>query len=142
MNKQVIIQRMKRVCQQLKCNPENLILGFGGAMVMYGLRETANDLDIQVSDAYFKYAKQFQVKTGQGTFGEMIRWDDGITLFKGIPDDGIPQETEVVDGIHCDSPRYLFHCYWKLFNHPNRPSDKRKKDGEAIEKLNDSFQHN
>jgi hypothetical protein len=87
------------ICNSLNFNPDEYCLGFGGALVLYGIKGSTVDIDINVTNALFKRLSQIY-KVDHAMFNEpYIRIDGVVDVFIGSNMDsktyieGIPVST-------------------------------------------------
>ena len=57
-NKQQLVSTLTNLAQEIKVDPEYLLVGGSGAMVMLGLRETCRDVDVEISEEIFNYLEK------------------------------------------------------------------------------------
>lgn len=66
-----------QICNSLNFSPDEYCLGFGGALVLYGIKDSTRDIDINVTDALFSRLSQ-KYKVDHASFGEPYINIDGI----------------------------------------------------------------
>lgn len=118
MNKQDIFNEYHRFLKKFKLKPEDFVLGAGGACLMYGLRETTDDMDTDVSNEMFDEmlsSGKYKLKH----FGdvEILEYNGKIDIHRRLR----VFETRIVDGVCCYSPKELLTQKLKL----NRPKDQK-----------------
>lgn len=84
------------ICNRLNLNPDEYCLGFGGALVLYGIKDSTVDIDINVTNTLFNKLSQIY-KVDYAMFNEPYISIDGIvdvfigssmnskTYIEGIP---------------------------------------------------------
>lgn len=84
------------ICNSLNLNPDEYCLGFGGALVLYGIKDSTVDIDINVTNTLFNKLSQIY-KVDYAMFNEPYICIDGIvdifignnidskTYIEGIP---------------------------------------------------------
>lgn len=94
MNKEQLIARYKEVvAHERKRFGDRFVLCAGGTMVLYGLRETTNDLDLGVAaDRFDYYAGLFgcdKYLLSKPYYGadwlRILAWDEGVDLHPTVP---------------------------------------------------------
>ena len=104
--------------------PEEVVVGFGGAMVMWGLREETGDLDLSLDEVVFERIvgeKGLVVKELNRSISKCLAaWDECVDIHPG----GLGGV--LVDGVMVDSLEKILEG--KLFLN-------REKDRKDIEKL-------
>lgn len=65
------------ICRSLSFNPDEYCLGFGGALVMYGIKDSTADIDINVTEELFGRLSQ-KYKADHAKFGEPYIDIDGV----------------------------------------------------------------
>lgn len=114
---------------------DQISLGGGGALLMMGLREQTEDLNVWIDDPHFlRYAEHHNV---------VVRaWHDPVVP----PDEGVVVwarkrnryfETVEVDGVHIQTPLTLIVHKRGSLMEPKRPLVKRQQDRLDIAQLND-----
>lgn len=116
MNKEDIIKEYNLFINKFNLKPEEFVLGAGGACLMYGLRETTDDMDTDISNEIFdKLLKSKKYKLSYFGDVEVLEYNQYIDLHRRVR----KFETQLVDGVCCYSPKELLAQKEKL----NRPKD-------------------
>ena len=114
MNKEQIIKILKNY----KLNSKEYIVISGAAMVILGIKEKTNDIDISVTKEYYEYLKNnYNV-----TFDKINRYNNEVYFIDNVINFGIDYYTENyinVDGINVESPNEIL----KLKRSLNREKD-------------------
>ena len=114
MNKEQIIKILKKY----KLNNKEYIVISGAAMVILGIKEKTNDIDISVTKEYYEYLKNnYNV-----TFDKINRYNNEVYFIDNVINFGIDYYTENyinVDGINVESPNEIL----KLKRSLNREKD-------------------
>lgn len=108
--------------------PHNVIVSAGGALVMHGIRETTNDLDLDTdSIRYDIMAERYPAI------------DDGFPRLSITPnadlhrvDNTLITSLCVIQGVWCYSLTHLLGVYKALSEHPSRKPEKVPRDLETI----------
>lgn len=128
MNRNEIITAMSQFANEMGVSVDTLVLGYGAALVMHGLRESTNDLDLDVpSEMWHETAKK--IAPVEGLLGPRLIWSEHIDLHLPKVDQ---ERTVVIDGIRCYSLEELLDCYKVFLSHPDRKPESRDKDRMAI----------
>ena len=102
MNKEQIIKILKKY----KLNNKEYIVISGAAMVILGIKEKTNDIDISVTKEYYEYLKNnYNV-----TFDKINRYNNEVYFIDNVINFGIDYYTENyinVDGINVESPNEI-----------------------------------
>jgi hypothetical protein len=113
------------ICNSLNLNSNKYCLGFGGALVLYGIKESTSDIDIYVTIELFNILSQ-KYKVDYATFGEPYIIIDGVVdIFIGC---NIGEKT-YIDGIPVSTLKEIIESKKRL----GRPKD--KKDIKCIEEF-------
>ncbi len=114
MNKEQIIKILKKY----KLNIKEYIVISGAAMVILGIKEKTNDIDISVTKEYYEYLKNnYNV-----TFDKINRYNNEVYFIDNVINFGIDYYTENyinVDGINVETPNEIL----KLKRSLNREKD-------------------
>ena len=97
LNKEQVIKVMKESGLPL----EEVSFGFGGALVMHGIREFTHDIDVQCTKEYFdKLLEQgYEISfIFEGT--RVIAYNEYIDLHDEEPN---LERTECIEGLNCDT---------------------------------------
>lgn len=130
MDRTEIVKTIKDFAKRTEIDISMLVVGYGAAAVMHGLRETTNDIDLDVHEGIFTYVgSMYGSSRGRGLTGEYI------TL--GAMDFHVDGYTDIVeiDGIKVASHDRLRLQYEWLANHPDRNPSKVAADLEMVRKL-------
>lgn len=105
---------------------DQVVIGFGGAMVMLGLRETTSDIDLDVEEGiYHRYQKAGYTEE-MGLLGKYISISKEVDIHISAP-----LRTVVIDGIKCHHPQALLEQYRLFQRHPDRNPAKRDQDARS-----------
>lgn len=135
LNKQAIIEKVNAFSQKFDLPVNAIVVGYGAAAVMHGVREDTRDIDVDMSGNHITWVDL-------QTAGP-LKYHKGLTgdSYSVTPDiDAHPEEvpeskTVVIDGITCYSKEYLRECYIAFMNNPNRMEHKREQDRLTVEAL-------
>ena len=111
--------------------PHNVIVSAGGALVMHGIRETTNDLDLDTDRIrYNVMAERYPAI------------DDGFPRLSITPnadlhrvDNTLITSLCVLQGVWCYSLTHLLGVYEALSVHPSRKPEKVPRDLETIQAI-------
>ena len=128
MNRNDIIKTLK----MYNFNKENYIVISGAAMVLLGIKEITNDIDISVTDEYYRYLlKNFECKFERiNEYGEKVYFIDDLINFSRTY---YKEDKYYIENIPIQSPLDIIELKKKL----NRP-----KDIIDIEKINKYLEDN
>ncbi len=115
MNKQEIIKEYRQFLKDTGVKPEEFVIGAGGACVMYGIRESTDDMDMGLQNRLYLTilkSKKYPTHDFRGT--TVVSWNENIDLHPISPG-----ETTMVDGVCCYSLQRLLDQKLQL----NRPKD-------------------
>jgi hypothetical protein len=130
-NKAQLKERYNEVVDELGESPHSILLSAGGALVMMGLRETTRDLDLDVPQNIFTWAKSKCAKGKSLVERELVRWADDVDLHLGDEHRGLV----CIEGVWCYSPNEMLVQKRYLVSHPLRHSRKRLQDRVDIQLL-------
>jgi len=132
MNREEIVRVYNGFLDVTGRNNDEVVLGFGGALVMHGLRDTTNDLDLDVTSSHFNMWKGLGSVVETTPLGERLILNDSIDLHAGIP---IADYITVIDGVACYSLAMLLVCYINFSKNPKRNPAKLEPDAEAVKMI-------
>jgi hypothetical protein len=115
LDKKNLIEIYKKFLHDQQLLNHQAVLGFGGACVMYGLREYTGDLDISISFALhhkLHMRKHYPTKSfmlGSGRYLS-LQYSPVISLavLPATPPTGTIT-TRIIDGVACDSPERVLY---------------------------------
>ncbi|MBR3490478.1 MAG: hypothetical protein IKH36_03195 [Bacilli bacterium] len=119
MNKETYLKKL----DELELDKSRYCIISGGAMLMHGLKETTNDIDIKVLPSYFEELKERFTFNKSPKFDYLYELGDEIEL---AVQDFKDEDVEFVDGYPVELLE--IELQWKI-------EHKRDKDKEAIEKI-------
>lgn len=119
MNKETYLKKL----DELELDKSRYCIISGGAMLMHGLKETTNDIDIKVLSSYFEELKERFTFNKSPKFDYLYELGDEIEL---AVQDFKDEDVEFVDGYPVELLE--IELQWKI-------EHKRDKDKEAIEKI-------
>jgi hypothetical protein len=136
MNSKEFRQKYLETVKFLKQDSSNVIVSAGGALLMLGLREKSDDLDLDVPPAIFE---RYKTSTNVEIFGnvEIVNLDETVSLHKLDPS----TTTMVVDDVCIYSIDQLIKQKKALIANPKRKKEKipqDKADLKALEKMKQS----
>lgn len=130
-DKAKLIERYKEVLVKLNEPGQDVLLSAGGALVMMGLRDQTDDLDLDVTVNMFKLlSRTFEIVEGLPGV-KIIKWADDVDLHELDPDLG----RVCIEGVWCYSPRELINQKRHLSRAPGRYPHKVAQDLEDIRRL-------
>lgn len=130
MNKQDIVNKVKQFCNEHDIQTNRLVLGHGAAAVMHGIRESTNDLDVEVSEADFQWFWcMIGAKPAEGLTGQTVEL--GCFSFHSSE----PLSAIEIGGVWVVTKEVLLEQYLWLKNHPQRKEHKHAGDQEVINAL-------
>lgn len=120
LKKQDIIREYHKAIKELDINPADVLVGAGGACVLYGVREQTEDIDADVPDELFdKLLKTNKYRLSYFQMGsvavEVLEYNSVIDLHRR----SAATQTSVVEGVHCYSVQQVLQQKLRL----NRPKD-------------------
>jgi hypothetical protein len=129
MDRIAIVEAVKAFCEANNVSIDDIVVGYGAAAVMHGIRHTTNDIDVDVHESEFEAIQKLDGIMGKGLTGEFVSIGD--------IDFHVEEHTDfvLIDGIWVVGARTLLRQYRWLFNHPERMPEKRKKDLMVIKAL-------
>jgi hypothetical protein len=128
MNIDEIKHEIKIFCEA-ECFPvAKMIIGAGASLVMHGIREECNDIDVELEDSYFASLRDEGLKTVEFTCGftgrtrKLIRWANIDIHREGeFFVDAPKPEIDVIDGFHVHSVKTVYEMKKRL----NREKDQK-----------------
>ena len=130
-NKAQLKERYQKVIDYLNEPPHTVLLTAGGALVMMGLREQTEDLDLDIPESVYNWcAGNHPVVEGLGGVS-YVRMGNDVSFQKGIEERGLV----CIEGVWCYSPREMIHQKRWLATHPGRTESKRDQDLMDIRQL-------
>ena len=126
LKREKIVELYFKGCEKINLPPERVVVGAGGACVLLGIRESTNDIDVDVVKSDFDELLKVGYKSH--LFG-----DDNVVLevTEHMDVHGVDEivDTVVIEGVTCYSAKSVLDFKLKL----NREKDKA--DIEALKKL-------
>jgi hypothetical protein len=123
-NKAQLKERYQQVIDYLSEPPHTVLLTAGGALVMMGLREQTEDLDLDIPESVYNWCARSHPKV-EGLGGiTYVRMGDDVSFQKTTEERGLV----CIEGVWCYSPREMLYQKQWLATHANRPENKRKQD--------------
>lgn len=114
-NKQELIAHINN------CNmAEHVVVGYGGALVLLGLRETTNDIDCFIEREFFEFIKP-DMTTSIATYGDIYTLREFDFGTGGV--DVIPYEHCIIEGIRVLSLSGTLEAYRDLYGALGREKD-------------------
>lgn len=93
---------VRHFCQNHGLDPKAVVVGFGGAMVLHGLRNTAEDIDMGIPEHLWDLFKLSEDWEQVVVDGEVLHLDcNGLSLHRGYLMQGLPIPSEEVGGTTC-----------------------------------------
>ena len=120
----------REFCVLSKQPPEEVILSCGGALVLLGLRESTDDLDLDVSFPFYLHVKEL-CGDGFSSGPNSYRWTFGVDIHPIMK----PQMVSIVEGIYCYSLQALIDQKHALLARPERNQLKKVQDRVDLRKL-------
>ncbi len=106
MNKETFIRKYDEFCRGYRLPRKHAVISAGGALMMFGLREETQDLDLDVPEDLYDWLKErkvgFLVET---PMGEYIEHGD-YSIHRGIKSQ---YQTVVVGSVCCYRPIDILH---------------------------------
>lgn len=130
MNKYQFKKLYNEYLQRERLTAAEVVVGFGGALLMMGLRQETGDLDLDVSPSFYALNLKRGYPTHDTYLGVCIDVADTISLHSGLP-----LKTITIDGVCCHTPETLLMHKRMLLNNSARKPEKLLQDREDIKKL-------
>ena len=123
MNRTEFITKYHQVVKMLGSTASRVVVASGGALLMLGLREHTNDLDLDVSENVFmKFRKPDNVEVFDGQ--EIVNVDETVALHVMKRGTGIME----IDGVYLYSVKELIRFKKRLIANPQRKKEKLEQD--------------
>ena len=136
-NLQAVMRSTFEMRNVLSLKQDDLILGYGAAAVMHGLRESTDDLDVDVAPpTYRRYCDTWTTRPEPCITGEHIAFDKHRTI-QAMPEG---TETQVIKGIRVYTLAQLLKCYEFFATHPDRSPAKKAQDAITIQAIKKKLQ--
>lgn len=117
-------------CVAVGEKPQNVLVSAGGALLMLGLREKSDDLDLDVRDVVYDAIAQMKPEQ-RWSGGPFIDYDEHVSVHR-TP---VGMTTQVVNGVTLYSLDELIKQKEKMSKAPDRKPEKVKQDNKDIEAL-------
>lgn len=136
-NKVQVMKEMRAIYASLReHNSDKAVVGFGGALVMMGLRNTTRDLDLNVDPEHYQYVEGIAGGEGssyhfKGIFSNGFQYGDHIDFHEDVIAE---EDVVVIDGVRCYSPELLLKRY-RILKSRRKNEAKMVQDQKAIEAL-------
>lgn len=124
MNKSDLVNKTKAMARLYSISMDQLVVGFGGAMLLLGLRQETQDIDLDVPESVYDWflGAGFDERLVVGD-KKAISVTDCIDIHRGI---NPGEELMVTDGVFHHTPQVILRKKKML----NRPKD--QKDIQAL----------
>jgi len=109
---------------------QDAVVGFGGALVMMGLRKETSDIDLDVTPYFYEVNRRRGYPTHEGMFGKCIDVNAYISLHAGVTFKPV-----CIDGVYCHAPEALLALKRRLTIYVGRSPEKFAQDLEDIKAL-------
>jgi hypothetical protein len=109
---------------------QDAVVGFGGALVMMGLRKETSDMDLDVSPYFFEINRRRGYPMHDALVGKCIDVNDRISLHAGLP-----MKTVEIEGVWCYAPEILLTQKRRMLRYKGRKPEKIPQDLLDIEAL-------
>lgn len=127
MNKKELIEYMAQAVVLLGVKPDEVALGFEGAMVVFGLKESTRDIDLDVPlEVYNWYTSRGFVEK-EGLLGKYIDLNEVVSIHLRFTD-----KTVMIDGVCCHHPKVVMDFYKQFQQDKRRNPLKREQDARAV----------
>lgn len=124
MNKEKVKEHYNALVATLGELPHNVLLSAGSALVMMGIRESTNDLDVDVLPGVLKWASHGRGFIEEENVSPRVKFSDHIDLHELDENTG----RVCIEGVYLYSPHALLIQKRHLAHIPNRPPIKREQD--------------
>lgn len=124
MDKESVIRQYKKLVEELGEQPHSVVLSSGAALVMMGIRDQTQDLDVDVPANIFKWLGNTRQVIAEEHCSPRIQYSPEVDVHE------LSEHTAVVciAGVWMYSPGELLLQKRHLANLPTRPAHKREKD--------------
>lgn len=131
MDRNGIVKQVMAFQHEFDITVDDMVVGYEAAAVMHGIRDTSNDIDVDLHrDDYEKMTQAECTNKGTSTSGEFITLGH-LDLHAGEHE----EDFQLIDGIWVVGRKTLLRQYRQMFYHPNRSPERRKKDLFVIKTL-------
>jgi len=124
MNKEAVIREYKKLVDELGEQPHEVVLSAGAALVMMGVRDETQDLDVDVRTNIFKWLSNGREIVQEENCSPRIQYRKGVAIHEFSENTGVV----CIAGVWMYSPGELLIQKRYLANMPNRRFGKREKD--------------
>lgn len=131
MDKAQVVERYTQLLGELNEDARNVILSAGSALVMFGIRQDTQDLDVDVSTGVFRFLSGKHLVITEEGISDLIKYAPDVDIHEFEPDTGIV----CVDGVWTYSPSALLTQKRYLAKLPTRKEGKREADLKEISLL-------
>jgi len=131
MNKEAVIREYKKLVDELGEQPHEVVLSAGAALVMMGVRDQTEDLDVDVRSNIFKWLSNGRKVIEEEHVSPRIEYRSNIDIHELSENTGVV----CIAGVWMYSPGELLIQKRYLANMPNRRFAKREKDLAEITQL-------
>lgn len=131
MDKAQVVERYRQLLSELKEEPRDVVLSAGSALVMLGIRETTQDLDVDVSTGVFKFLSRTNLVIVEEGISDLIKYGVDVDIHERDSSTGVV----CVEGVWLYSPSSLLMQKRYLAKLPTRKEGKRETDLQEISLL-------
>lgn len=133
-NKEEIIKMVRAHALIMQVPVDELMVGYGAAAVLHGVRESTGDIDVDVNVHTYKQVQEVfpQAIEVHGLIGPLLP----VNIFMDVhPAEWKEEDTVVIDGIRLMSVERLIEAYKYLTSRPGRNPGKLEQDAATIRAL-------
>lgn len=131
MDRLEIVKEIKKLQEEFGISVHDVVVSYEAAAVMHGIRHSVKHVELDVHDDDFIVIREKHCTNRGSDHVGLFATINGIDFHVGEH-----HEYEMIDDVWVVTRDTLLRQYRKLFNSPNRPDDKRKKDMHVIKTLN------
>lgn len=131
MDRNDIVKQVLAFEQDFGVDVSDMVVGYEAAAVMHGIRDTSNDIDVDVHPEDLQQLVTLPITNrGKSTSGDFVTIGS-LDLHAGEHN----EDYQLIDGIWVVGRKTLLRQYRTMFYHPNRSPERRKKDLYVIKTL-------
>jgi hypothetical protein len=138
MNAAMIIDQMRMFNNKYRTELGSVVVGYGAAAVLHGLREETGDIDLDMQmDTYEWFNTAYSPTLGpfvmkKGLCGDMFTVDEHFDIH---PRDTVDSDYIHIGDVAVVTQEALLRQYEKINKHPDRCPAKRARDGQVMARI-------
>jgi hypothetical protein len=129
-NKHQLKKLYNEYLRRERLSPSDVVVGFGSALVLMGLRKETSDLDLDVYPAFFELSCKRGYPARNTSIGTCVQVLENVSIRSSLT-----IYSQLIEGIYCSTAQDLLFAKRQLVNSGTRSPEKLTQDMEDIRNL-------